>query len=311
LVVGEWNVRLRGPCWMDVSRLFPTVIDNTEMKESNTIEGWNVIPIRRRLWGTTLDCRLSMAEDGTFVLMPHTTTSKTGGEIEGGPRRQITTSSQQQQPQQQLSSIMPLRGEWKVSSNPYCVTDRYYDQLSLQSYPRTLQQLHESSPLLPANIQIQDESPHVRSSHVKVPTCNTTTVTTIDFTLHGRLWGLYDRPRQPRRQRIGTTIPSSSNNDDDYDVTNNTIATAVTHAPKLYGRITHGTLVLRRRRRQQQPQQQWHRQSCTTDQKDGDSRSTSNHRYHYYRPIIASFSAQRSSMDPSHDGWIDQAYFGY
>jgi hypothetical protein len=312
LVVGEWNVRLRGPCWMDVSRLFPTVIDSTEMKESNAIEGWNVIPIRRRLWGATLDCRLSMAEDGTFVLMPHTTTSKTGGEIGRGPRRLITTSSQQPQ-QQQLSSIMPLRGEWKVSSNPYCLTDRYYDQLSLQTYPRTLQQLHESSPLH-ANIQIQDDAQHVRSRPVKVPTCNTTTVTTIDFTLHGRLWGLYDRPRQPRRQRRPvTTIPSpSSNNDDDYDVTNNTIADAVSHAPKLYGRMTHGTLVLRRRRRQQQPQQQqWHRQSCTTDQKDGDSRSTSHHCYQYYRPIIASFSAQRSSTDPIHDGWIDQAYFGY
>jgi hypothetical protein len=189
----------------------------------------------------------------------------------------------------------------------------YYDQLSLQSYPRTLkQQLHESSPLLPAIVAIQDESPHVSRRHVKVPSCDTTTVTTVDFTLHGRLWGLYDRSRQPRRQRRrGTTIPSpSSNNDDDYDVTNNTIAAAVTHAPKLYGRITHGTLVLRRRR-QQQPQKQWLRQSSTTDQKNCDSRSTSHHRYHFYRPIIASFSAQRSSMDPSHDGWIDEAYFGY
>jgi hypothetical protein len=31
---------------------------------------------------------------------------------------------------------MPVRGEWKLKPNPYCITDRQYDQLVLESYPR-------------------------------------------------------------------------------------------------------------------------------------------------------------------------------
>jgi hypothetical protein len=31
---------------------------------------------------------------------------------------------------------MPVRGQWKLQPNPYCITDRQYDQLVLESYPR-------------------------------------------------------------------------------------------------------------------------------------------------------------------------------
>lgn len=31
---------------------------------------------------------------------------------------------------------MPVRGEWRLNPNPYCITDRQYDQLVLESYPR-------------------------------------------------------------------------------------------------------------------------------------------------------------------------------
>jgi len=41
----------------------------------------------------------------------------------------------------EISSMMPpmwatLRGQWNIESTCYCVTDRHYDDLTLQSYPR-------------------------------------------------------------------------------------------------------------------------------------------------------------------------------
>jgi hypothetical protein len=81
--------------------------------------------------------------------------------------------------------------EWKLFSNLYCVTDRYYDQISLQFYPRIQQPLHESQ--LPAIVAIQDESSSEQNqkelfqrqnvnTHVTVPPA-TTTVTTVGIYL--------------------------------------------------------------------------------------------------------------------------------
>lgn len=52
-----------------------------------------------------MECRLSLHPNGTFSLTPQ----------EG----------------------MPMNGWWELGRNPYCPTDRFYDDLLLKSYPRS------------------------------------------------------------------------------------------------------------------------------------------------------------------------------
>ncbi len=102
LAIGEWDVTLKGGWFFDPSSIFP----KQSMREVDHL------PIQRQLWGSTLVCSLSLCQDGTFVLTPRTCT---------GTR---------------ISRRLGVRGQWNVLSNPYCITDRFYDQLKLKSYPR-------------------------------------------------------------------------------------------------------------------------------------------------------------------------------
>ena len=53
-----------------------------------------------------LNCRLSLFPNGNFTLV-----------LEG-------------------KNVMPINGRWELGRNPYCPTDRFYDDLLLESYPR-------------------------------------------------------------------------------------------------------------------------------------------------------------------------------
>jgi hypothetical protein len=57
-----------------------------------------------------LDCRLSLFENGTFKIIP------------------------------KGDNDSPINGRWELGRNPYCPTDRFYDDLLLESYPRVLKQ---------------------------------------------------------------------------------------------------------------------------------------------------------------------------
>jgi len=71
-----------------------------------------------------LECQLRLNPDGTFILHPP-------------PSLDLQTTD--------ASTIqrLPLKGCWKMQQNPYCVTDRHYDELSLISYPKV--RLHSST----------------------------------------------------------------------------------------------------------------------------------------------------------------------
>ena len=72
-----------------------------------------------------LDCRLSLFQNGTFTLAP---------EPNGG---------------------MPLNGRWELGRNPYCPTDRFYDDLLLESYPRVLKRTGEEEVLQRVGFQLK------------------------------------------------------------------------------------------------------------------------------------------------------------
>ena len=103
--VGQWNVTLKANGWNKKevpSMLFPP-IKSTVL--SNDVDA--VIPPDTN---TIMQCQLSLFSNGTFVMNASN------------------------------KNRMPLRGNWKVQPNPYCITDRQYDQLVLQSYPRLQKQ---------------------------------------------------------------------------------------------------------------------------------------------------------------------------
>ena len=64
-----------------------------------------------------MECQLCLNPDGTFVLHPPS------------PFDLQTTNANAVQ-------RLLLKGFWKLRQNPYCVTDRHYDELSLVSYPK-------------------------------------------------------------------------------------------------------------------------------------------------------------------------------
>lgn len=104
LAIGQWDVTLKGGWLFDASSIFPRQSSRTVGK----------LPVKRRPWGSSLDCSLSLCQDGTFVLAP-----KLGNDHSPLSLRRLL-----------------VRGQWNILSNPYCITDRYYDELKLSSYPR-------------------------------------------------------------------------------------------------------------------------------------------------------------------------------
>lgn len=101
LLVGNWNMTIRcSKAWFE-SELFPPCASRDA-----------VPPVRKLWWGQRdFQCNLSLFPNGTFGLQPQDDESTT-------------------------QNCLPLHGRWALDPNPYCVTDRFYDQVVLQSYPR-------------------------------------------------------------------------------------------------------------------------------------------------------------------------------
>ena len=146
LATGEWDVSIRGGFWTNPSDIFPSV---AQSEDETTILPF----VRKRPWGrSSMDCILSMASDGTFVLTPKYVETKDSDEKEEYKTRNHDLVADDREEPNPL--LLDLRGSWNVLANPYCVTDRYYDQVSLRSYPRqkttTTQNEHGSHQVSPA-----------------------------------------------------------------------------------------------------------------------------------------------------------------
>ena len=76
----------------------------------------------------TMHCHLSVFSNGTFVM---------------------------DAPSNLASTRMSLRGQWKLQPNPYCITDRQYDQLVLESYPRVQKRAFDEQVLQRVILRLQ------------------------------------------------------------------------------------------------------------------------------------------------------------
>jgi len=236
---------------MDLSLIFPSV-DNSHAPSTSTPNSKNKVKsipvVKRRRWGrSSLDCTLSLAPDGTFVLTPnqvttvveHDNSESLEKETIDTPATRHEMFTRRKKQTETESGLLDLRGSWNVLANPYCVTDRFYDQVSLTAYPR--------QKVTAIRAEEADDATEER------------VLQTVQLTMNCRVWGRHTHHQQ--RQARGT---------------------------KPY-RMSHGTLVCR---------------DVGSDQNTPWWKGL-------YRPVVASFSAVRSSDKPNHEGWVDKERYGY
>jgi hypothetical protein len=132
LAIGKWKLSLRR---RDRS-LFETIIFPSVDGGTQSLS--NCIQKRKR----RLDCELTLSQNGTFTLQPS---------VDGGDN-ELT---------------LPLKGHWLVRPNPYCITDRHYDELCLLSLPK------------------------VRQGDSDTSVSNDATPERLQFELRGKVWGRY------------------------------------------------------------------------------------------------------------------------
>jgi len=93
--------------------------------------------MRRLLNRGKMDCTLDLLSDGTFILdyenNEKATEDRDTDELE-------KTNNLCQNEKRLIMRRQPIKGRWRINANPYCITDRQYDDLQLTSYPRTRQQ---------------------------------------------------------------------------------------------------------------------------------------------------------------------------
>ena len=187
LATGEWDVKIGGGFWMDASRIFPPVTSPNSAKRITQSKGKSNFSttkpfVKRRPWGASMDCILSLASDGTFVLTPKFVINDQGNNP--SPKEEYTTTSHDLNNRTSgrnagvKNSLLDLRGSWKVLANPYCVTDRFFDEVFLRSYPR-----QRMGTLKGGNDGIGTEE--------KV-------LETIQWTLKCRLWGRHNLQKHER-----------------------------------------------------------------------------------------------------------------
>jgi hypothetical protein len=138
--IGQWLVKL-SPCssWFTPNKqlIFPPRGLYDE-KESSALA--------RR---SSLDCRLSLFRNGTFCMAP----------------------------MDDATPLSPIHGSWQVLSNPYCATDRYYDNVRMKSY-RRCQKSNEGATLQQGQFQ-----------------------------LHAKMWGRYESYTGIRRRLSRIPLP--------------------------------------------------------------------------------------------------------
>eukprot|EP00525_Craspedostauros_australis_P003435 CAMPEP_0198110758 /NCGR_PEP_ID=MMETSP1442-20131203/2765_1 /TAXON_ID= /ORGANISM="Craspedostauros australis, Strain CCMP3328" /LENGTH=315 /DNA_ID=CAMNT_0043766945 /DNA_START=95 /DNA_END=1042 /DNA_ORIENTATION=+ len=125
--VGKWDLHLSGGgiarpfVGWDSSSIFPSMPHKQAKVSTPTSSSSSSSNSRSK---QKVPCSLSIHSDGTFLLTPTSHTAKYGN----ANNRNAEIS--------QKTTCMPIRGRWRVQPNPYCITDRFYDNLVLESYPR-------------------------------------------------------------------------------------------------------------------------------------------------------------------------------
>lgn len=123
--VGQWNVALKPSGWKKSqvpSLLFPPLRESVLSNNAASVT-------TNKHSNNGMNCQLSIFGNGTFVMKRDTPSNST--------------------------DTLPIRGKWKVQPNPYCITDRQYDQLILESYPRVQKRASDNETLQKVDLRLQ------------------------------------------------------------------------------------------------------------------------------------------------------------
>lgn len=122
LAIQNWDLTLNCGNWKEGPELlFPlrksAIEAGIEHDDSNSTN---------KFWRKkSITCDLSLFTNGTFALKPKDT-------FRAPTNTQVPPTS------------MPLRGKWMLRHNPYCITDRHYDELELACFPRVQRKISKS-----------------------------------------------------------------------------------------------------------------------------------------------------------------------
>jgi hypothetical protein len=201
-VVGDWDLVLNGLSDHEMFPLRQQILQHHQDSDSSTQN--NPLPVKRKR-KRNVRCHLSLFPNGTFTLAPRQHLYDYESEESIDPDSSSTNLSS---PFQRLH----LHGRWKVEPNPYCITDRFYDELILEGFPRVQklipvpnrqhhhhqQQQQQHSAILATPVKSEPASPQLLLQQL------------IGIRLSCRIWGRYYRQgrqyrhhqqHQPNRRR--------------------------------------------------------------------------------------------------------------
>lgn len=127
LAIGEWQVDLR----CTDSTLYESIFPQRNVTAPRTAK-----PVFQ-LFRKRHSCKLSIFPNGTFCLQPSLQGAAPPPIEEESSKNDTTASSTA------TAAFLPMHGRWTLRSNPYCVTDRFYDDLILSAFPRVQKSIHE------------------------------------------------------------------------------------------------------------------------------------------------------------------------
>ena len=222
LIEGDWNLKVG--IWCQTPRQQPCVVDNDDHawllfplqttidehqkdKENDAIQftptrKFRILPAwfrqRRRL---TLACRLSVYPNGTFVLQPKQQDDVVSllESSSSTPESLVSSSSQHHHQRQERLTI---HGTWNILSNPYCATDRFYDQVHFHSYPRVQKLVHVTQ-YLPFQQKRKNDPGRMVETDEEI-------LNRIQLHLHCRLYGHFAKLSRPSWRRSSRTQPPHS-----------------------------------------------------------------------------------------------------
>eukprot|EP00978_Attheya_sp_CCMP212_P026605 scaffold87877_cov45-Attheya_sp.AAC.1 len=122
--------------------LFPPIHPPMTKDQRQPLQQRTKAQTRRRRLPKTMDCTLVLRSDGTFVLEPppsffHTDETRTNHHPLNHKNAAVHVRDDSMgKESESVGERMGMRGRWKLVPNPYCITDRQYDELTLYSHPR-------------------------------------------------------------------------------------------------------------------------------------------------------------------------------
>ena len=178
-------------------------------------------------YSRNIPCCLSLYANGTFGLTGRSTSNCDN----------ITPSMRQQnqQPLKKSLSLLLIRGKWKLLTNPYCVTDRFYDQIVLESFPRVQKELIQCSTTKKGSsthsnhLTPIDSGKNVKKSRNAI----IQPIQKVQLKLHCRLSGHFTGNRYNSRPPWWQRTPLNHHLDDDKH-----------HFYYARGKMTHGVIIL-------------------------------------------------------------------